>query len=82
MLIKIKDSPGRVSQIKQLIKSIYIFWQIMPSSEVTLDQGCQTRGPANTRARIFKDIDVKQSGNESLIKILSLVRGVILNLKV
>jgi hypothetical protein len=40
-----------------------------------LEQGCQTRGPANTWASIFKYIDVKQSGNESLIKIQSLVRG-------
>jgi hypothetical protein len=42
---------------------------------ITLVQGCQTRGPANTWARVFQDIDVKQSGNESLIKILSLFRG-------
>jgi hypothetical protein len=44
-----------------------------------LEQGCR---PANTWARIFQDIDVKKSGNESLIKIISLVIGRILNLKV
>jgi hypothetical protein len=38
-----------------------------------LGLGCQTRGPADTWARIFQDTDVKKSGNESLIKILSLV---------
>jgi hypothetical protein len=32
-------------------------------------QGCQTCGPAKTWARIFQDIDVKQLGNKSLIKI-------------
>jgi hypothetical protein len=39
-------------------------------------------GPDNTWARIFKHIGVKQLGNESLIKILSFVRGRTLNLKV
>jgi hypothetical protein len=39
-------------------------------------------GPAHKWARIFQDIDVKQLGNGSSIKILSLVRGRILNLKV